>query len=114
MCYNGDQKDQCIIPGGTGVLLSGSPGNYKFDLIPENKDEPPKNNLLKGCDVRTGTTGGELYYKLGYNSKQKDRIGFCYGTDEGKSFVIEDHKAWLALTNQQSSNIDFLEIPKTH
>ena len=113
-CYNGDQKDHCIIPGGTGVLLSGSPGNYKFDLIPENKDEPPKNNLLKGCDVRTVTTGGELYYKLGYNSKQKDELGFCYGTDEGKSFVIKDHKAWLALTNQQSSNTDFFQITKPH
>jgi len=110
-CYNGEQKDHCIIPGGTGVLLSGSPGNYKFDLIPENKDEPPKNNLLKGCDVRTVTTGGELYYKLGYNSNQKDRSGFCYGADEGKSFVIEDHKAWLALTNQQSPKIDFFQIP---
>lgn len=26
--YNGDKQEFCIIPGGTGVMLNGLPGNY--------------------------------------------------------------------------------------
>ena len=57
------------------------------------------------------TTNGEIYYKLKSDFSSTDKLiqqfGWHYGADNRASFIIEDHKAWLALTNQQASNIDF-------
>ena len=102
-----------IIPGGTDVILKANEGNYKLKLLPENNDESPKDNLLHGSDIRTLTTGGEIFYKLSYgpldNIEMKDKLGWYYGASEGEAFEIEDHKAWLALNkNQAISEIFFI------
>ena len=102
-----------IIPGGTAVILKANEGNYKLKLLPENNDESPKDNLLHGSDIRTLTTGGEIFYKLSSgpldNIEMKDKLGWYYGASEGEAFEIEDHKAWLALNkNQAISEIFFI------
>ena len=109
--YNGDDQNHNIIPGGTAVIINSNSGNYKLLLLPDNKEEPPKENLLHGTNIRTSTTNGDIYYKLKSDFSSTDKLnqqfGWHYGADNGASFIIEDHKAWLALTNQQASNIDF-------
>ena len=103
--YDGNDNDHNIIPGRTAVILRSDPGNYKLELLPNNKEENPKENLLHGCDVRTKTTGGDKYYKLVYNP-----YGFKYVSDNGSAFVIEDHKSWLALSNQQALDANFFNF----
>ena len=103
--YEGNDEMRNIVPGGTAVILKANEGNYKLKLLPENKDESPKDNLLHGSDIRTLTTGGEKYYKLSYGpldkKEMKDKLGWYYGAADGNAFIIEDHKAWLALNENQ-------------
>ena len=106
--YNGDDENYNVIPGGTAVIIKGNEGNYKFKLLPENKKEFPKNNLLHGSDTRTMTSGGDKYFKLSYgplaNKDFKNKLGWYYGSSDGRAFNIEEHKAWLALSNEQEIN----------
>ena len=109
--YDGNKETKNIIPGGTAVILKANKGNYKLKLLPENKIESPKENLLHGSDVRTLTSGGDIYYKLSYgpqdNDQLKDKLGWYYGSQDGKAFYMEDHKAWLALNKNQAISKTF-------
>ena len=71
----------------------------------------PKDNLLHGTDIRALTTGGEIFYKLSYglldNIEIKDKLGWYYGSPDGKAFYMEDHKAWLALNKNQAISKTF-------
>lgn len=97
------------IPGRTAVILKGFEGNYKLKLLPENTEESPRENLLHGSDVRTVTTGGDKYYKLSYgppnSDEYQDKLGWYYGSSDGSAFTIEEHKAWLALSNDQETSM---------
>ena len=110
--YNGDIEKKSIIPGGTAVIIKGFEGNYKLKLVPENTDESPRENLLHGSDVRTVTTGGNKYYKLSYgppdSEEYQDKLGWYYGTSDGSSFIIEEHRAWLALSDDQETSMNYI------
>lgn len=105
--YDGNDDTKNIIPGRTAVMLKSDAGNYKLTLLPSNTDKAPTGNLLHGSDVRTTTTGGNVFYKLAYGPSTdavlKDKIAWFYGADGGAAFQIDAHKAWLALSTEKAA-----------
>lgn len=105
--YDGDDNDKNVIPGGTAVMLKSAAGNYTLTLLPDNTTAAPAGNLLKGSDVATTTTGGDIFYKLTYGevgSENENNLGWYYGATGGAAFTIDAHKAWLALTTAQAGS----------
>lgn len=85
------------IPAATGVVLKAAPGEYTFAASEENGEEDT-DNLLKGSDEATQTTGGAVYYKLSLNKAgDANSVGFYYGAADGAAFTNGAHKAYLAL-----------------
>lgn len=109
--YDGSDSGNNVIPGGTAVIMKGDAGNFKMTLLPDNIATAPEGNLLKGSDVRTITTGGDKYYKLTYgpstDAELSGRIGWYWGTTDGSAFLIDSHKAWLALTNVNGAKVRY-------
>ena len=71
------------IPAATGVVLKAAPGEYTFAASEENGEEDT-DNLLKGSDEATQTTGGAVYYKLSLNKAgDANSVGFYYGAADG-------------------------------
>ena len=67
------------IPAATGVVLKAAPGEYTFTASQESGDVDA-DNLLKGSDEATLTTGGAVYYKLSLNKAgDANSVGFYYG-----------------------------------
>lgn len=69
-------------------------------------------NLLHGNDAATTTAGNGYHYKLSYGksgSLQSNVFGWYWGAQNGGSFQIDGHKAWLVLptsANTRSFTID--------
>lgn len=85
------------IPAATGVVLKAAPGEYTFAASQE-AGEVDTDNLLKGSDEATLTTGGAVYYKLSLNKAgDANSVGFYYGAADGAAFTNGAHKAYLAL-----------------
>lgn len=85
------------IPAATGVVLKAAPGEYTFAASQEAGDVDT-DNLLKGSDEATLTTGGAVYYKLSLNKAgDANSVGFYYGAADGAAFTNGAHKAYLAL-----------------
>lgn len=85
------------IPAATGVVLKAAPGEYTFAASQEAGDVDA-DNLLKGSDEATLTTGGAVYYKLSLNKAgDANSVGFYYGAADGAAFTNGAHKAYLAL-----------------
>lgn len=87
-----------------------------MELIPENKDELPKTNLLKGSDARNVISGGEIFYKFGNitSGNSGNKVGLIYGNNEDNSFIIEDHKEWLALLNNKYQILIYCQLNTIH
>ena len=86
-----------VIPAGSVVVLSGSQDTYYFyeSLTADAKDG---NNLLRGSDEETQTTGGTYYYALTLNASSDPKsVGFYWMTANGGKFTNGAHKAYLAL-----------------
>lgn len=85
------------IPAATGVVLKAAAGEYTFAASQE-AGEVDTDNLLKGSDEATLTTGGAVYYKLSLNKAgDANSVGFYYGAADGAAFTNGAHKAYLAL-----------------
>lgn len=85
------------IPAATGVVLKAAPGEYTF-AASQNAGDVDADNLLKGSDEATLTTGGAVYYKLSLNKVgDANSVGFYYGAADGAAFTNGAHKAYLAL-----------------
>lgn len=85
------------IPAATGVVLKAAPGEYTF-AASQNAGDVDADNLLKGSDEATLTTGGAVYYKLSLNKAgDANSVGFYYGAADGAAFTNGAHKAYLAL-----------------
>ena len=85
------------IPAATGVVLKAAPGEYTF-AASQNAGDVDADNLLKGSDEATKTTGGAVYYKLSLNKAgDANSVGFYYGAADGAAFTNGAHKAYLAL-----------------
>ena len=81
------------IPAATGVVLKAAPGEYTF-AASQKAGDVDADNLLKGSDEATLTTGGAVYYKLSLNKAgEANSVGFYYGA----AFTNGAHKAYLAL-----------------
>jgi hypothetical protein len=94
---DGDDETNNTVLAATAVLLycESKPETVTLTLTPSD-DTYSGDNLLKGSDSQTTTTGGEKYYKLTY-SNNNDNFGWYWGNDNGAAFVSPAHKAWLAL-----------------
>lgn len=85
------------IPAATGVVLKAAPGEYTF-VASQKAGDVDTDNLLKGSDEATLTTGGAVYYKLSLNKAgDANSVGFYYGAADGAAFTNGAHKAYLAL-----------------
>lgn len=85
------------IPAATGVVLKAAAGEYTF-VASQEAGDVDADNLLKGSDEATLTTGGAVYYKLSLNKAgDANSVGFYYGAADGAAFTNGAHKAYLAL-----------------
>ena len=96
-----------IVPKGTAVMLTSNDkrsGTYKL-ILSDKATTYSGTNLLQGSDATAKTTGSGYHYKLSFgksNSDQKNVFGWYWGAQDGGSFQIEGHKAWLVVP--KSSN----------
>ena len=99
-----------VIPAGTAVMLEAAiktAGTYTLTSTQE-KATYTGVNMLKGSDVNTNTTADapSLFYKLAYghsNTEQANAFGWYWGANNGSAFLIEGHRAWLAIPNAVAS-----------
>ena len=97
-----------IIPQGTGVLIQADENDYIFDVTSEEGTEAT-DNMLRGSDKAEETTGGDIYLMLSLNANSDpESVGFYYGADNGAPFINGAHKAYLALTEEQSAGVKYL------
>jgi len=107
--YDGDNTEANIVPGGTAVLISAASNKYMLQILSDNTDPAPSDNLLRGSDDEEWTWGGDFYYKLSF-SKDNNHFGFFWATPNGSAFVCPAHTAYLALTQSQAESSDGFEL----
>lgn len=89
-----EYKEGNVLPKGTAVVLEAKEGNYFFEETNKTGDTDP-DNVLRGSDNKTMTTGGKVYYVFG---KGSNGVGFYWKEPDGKVFTTEAHKAYLAYS----------------
>lgn len=83
-----------VIPAGTGVILEGAPGEYKFKV--SNDGSIGGVGMLYGTDEEETIDGnGDNYYYKFVN--EKDGVGFWWGATDGGPFKNGAHKAYLVV-----------------
>lgn len=96
----------------TPVILQVAPSNHEqtFYIEYEAPMASPHHfdNYLRGSDTETTTTGGDYFYKIGYNNN--DNYGWIYGASNGRAFTTKAHEAWLALSAAKARGISFFEL----
>lgn len=94
-----------VIPAGTGVILNGPAGTYKFNILPEANYVGE--NLLEGSDEETTfEEDGYKFYMLSTNTAGK--VGFYLYEEGGERIVNGAHKAFLRVEKKSDgSNADF-------
>lgn len=99
-----------VIPAGTAVMLEAKKGGtYPVALSTESVKYDGV-NLLYGSDVATMTTGpeGSSFYKLAYGhsgTSNAKKLGWYWGAEDGSAFLIEGHRAWLAIPAAASAPV---------
>ncbi len=83
-----------VLPKATAVVLEAKEGKYLFEETKESGVADTE-NVLRGSDTRTVTTGGDVYYMF---SNGSNGVGFYWKEPDGKSFMTEAHKAYLAYS----------------
>ena len=93
-----------IIPKATAVLIEASQKKAATYTLTASASagSPVGTNLLHGSDAAgtTSATGDNLYYKLAYgpgNTSLATSFGWFWGAQQGAPFLIEAHRAWLAV-----------------
>ena len=99
-----------IIPAGTAVMLKSSDkAEGRYTLTPSDAQVTYSGtNLLKGSDVTTTTYADEAswFYKLTFgnsDSQMADTFGWFWGAANGGAFMIDAHRAWLAIPQTVSN-----------
>lgn len=99
------QELNSAITSGTAVMLK-SDNNMGGDITLKSTNNASAYyipvNLLKGSDEATTTTADESswFYKLSYgpsNTDLSNTFGWFWGAADGAAFLIEAHRAWLAV-----------------
>ncbi len=87
-----------IIPAGTGVIIKGKKGSYKFELVDEEDvDSEPITELL-GTDRETYITEENYkFYMLSTKGGDPATIGFYYQNEDGTSINNAAHKCYLKI-----------------
>lgn len=91
-----------VIPAGTGVVISGEPGEYVFTATPFGTAEAPTDNMLSGSDESGMTTATveSKFYMLSLNANgDLESVGFYFAPNcpNGEAFNNGAHKAYLAV-----------------
>lgn len=91
-----------IVPKGTAVMLVSDNETGGLYTLTQTSDDATYTgtNYLHGSDETTMTysEGNDYYYKLTYgNGKSFNVFGWYWGNSNGEAFMIEEHRAWLAL-----------------
>ena len=81
------------------VVLYGAAGGYKMNVTATNGTKDV-NNVLRGFDVASTTTGGTVYYRLTTKNNDPSTIGFYWGAANGEAFTVSAHKAYVAVDNE--------------
>lgn len=107
-----------VIPKGEAVVLRADTGKHTFKVA-DSSPTKDTDNLLRGTDNDSLTTGGTHYYILGVD-KSTGEVAFYYGAQGGEAFTNPAHKAYLALSDAaakklvrkaQGITVDFNSIP---
>ncbi len=87
-----------IIPAGTGVIIKGKKGSYKFELVDEEDvDSEPITELL-GTDRETYITEENYkFYMLSTKGGDPATIGFYYQNEDGTSINNAAHKCYIKI-----------------
>lgn len=114
-----------VIPKDTPVLLKLKEEYAEYDedktrtvtvAITNEEGEAADENALLGSEdggatTVDGITEGFEFFRLTLNAKsEEDSIGFYWGADNGGSFTIGAHKAYLALPKPQSSTTSYIPL----
>ena len=100
-----DGNNSGIIPKGVPVMLTNAKQQAdSFVLVcTESSAIYSGPNLLGGSDDVSQISSGDsnyLFYKLSYGSSasaMSECFGWYWGAPNGKRFLVEGHKAWLAI-----------------
>jgi len=95
-----EYKKGDVLPKGTAVVLEAKEGKYIFEETSKTGEIDP-HNALRGEDIKTTTSGGEVYYVFG---KGSNGVGFYWKEANGKAFTTEAHKAYLVYTPSKTTN----------
>ena len=95
-----EYKKGDVLPKGTAVVLEAKEGKYIFEETSKTGETDP-HNALRGSDIKTKTSGGEVYYVFG---KGSNGVGFYWKEANGKAFMTEAHKAYLVYTPSKTTN----------
>ena len=95
-----EYKKGDVLPKGTAVVLEAKEGKYIFEETSKTGETDPY-NALRGEDIKTTTSGGEVYYVFG---KGSNGVGFYWKEANGKAFTTEAHKAYLVYTPSKTTN----------
>lgn len=107
-----------VIPKGEAVVLRADTGKHTFKVA-DSSPTKDTDNLLRGTDNDSLTTGGTHYYILGVD-KSTGEVAFYYGAQAGEAFTNPAHKAYLALSDAaakklvrkaQGITVDFNSVP---
>lgn len=96
-----EYKKGDVLPKGTAVVLEAKEGKYIFEETSKIGETDPY-NALRGEDIKTTTSGGEVYYVFG---KGSNGVGFYWKKANGKAFTTEAHKAYLVYTPSKTTNV---------
>ena len=106
--------DANVIPAGTGVVVKGAAGKHSFAV--SNTEVEDKSafdgNMLQGSDEETEFAEENTKYYVLSLKKGGDAttIGFYFQVDGGTNVTNGAHKAFLALSAEQASNITGFDI----
>ncbi len=94
------------IPAGNAVLVEGSIADYYMDATEATTTTTLSGNMLYGSDTDTETTvnnvtDGYYFYKL--STVNGENLGFYWGAEDGGTFSIAAHKAWLAVPTTEGT-----------
>lgn len=112
---DGSSTTNNILPRGTAVILSSKEKKaktYKLTVV-DNQEYYDGENLLHGSDYYTYTSGWGYHYKLTYgpsNTSWNKTFGWFWGAENGNSFYIEGHRAWLVLPWTYKSRIQGFSV----
>ena len=107
-----DGSNTNIVPKGVPVMIESNTkqaGTYTLTAV-ESDATYTGTNLLRGSDEATTTTGDGYHYKLSYGksgSNLSNVFGWYWGAQNGGSFQIEGHKAWLVVPKSAASTRGF-------